>query len=317
MPEVGLLLPTRGIVLASPKSPNAGEVFQLAQQAEQHGYDSVWVGDSVVARPRLEPFTTMAALAMTTSKPKIGTAVYLPALRHPIHLAHSLATLCILAPRRIIWGVGIGAGVEDYYHEWVACGVPPKERAPRLEETIEIVRGMLSGESFEYHGKYFQFGKVKIFSPPAPPQIWFATGHGRFLPRQHYRVAKWGDGAMMNLDTPDEVRRLIEAIHSEAQKLGRDPSTLHFCNYMSVHIGPDKEKATQEGEEWLTKYYLRNWWNGRWGPFGPAELIINRMQEYVSAGIQSFCIRFAAYDQPTQFQRFTEQVLPIVRKMKP
>src|ERR1041384_8078769 len=118
MPEVGLLLPTRGIVLKSTKSPDPSEVFALAKKAEQHGYDSVWVGDSVVARPRLEPFTTMAALAMTTSKPKIGTAVYLPALRHPIHLAHSLATLSILAPHRIIWGVGIGAGVQDYYHEW-------------------------------------------------------------------------------------------------------------------------------------------------------------------------------------------------------
>jgi alkanesulfonate monooxygenase SsuD/methylene tetrahydromethanopterin reductase-like flavin-dependent oxidoreductase (luciferase family) len=248
---------------------------------------------------------------------KIGTAVYLPALRHPIHLAHSLATLSILAPNRIIWGVGIGAGVEDYYHEWVACGVPPKERAPRLEETIEIVKGILTGEPYEFKGKYFQFDKVKLFSPPAPPKIWFATGHGRFLPRQHYRVAKWGDGAMMNLDTPEEVRRLVEAIHCEAQKLGRDPATLHFCNYMSVHLDPDREKATQEGEEWLTKYYLRNWWNGRWGPFGPAELILSRMQEYISAGIQSFCIRFAAYDQPTQFQRFTEQVLPLVRNMKP
>ena len=317
MVEVGLLLPTRGIVLASAKSPKIDEVWKLARLGEQHGYDSLWVGDSVVARPRLEPLTTMAALAMITSKPKIGTAVYLPALRHPIHLAHALATLGTIAPHRLIWGVGIGAGVADYFHEWIACGVPPKERAPRLEETVEIVRGLMTGEPYGFQGKHFQFEPTKIFAPPAPPKIWFATGHGRWIPRQHYRVAKWGDGAMLNLDTPDETRKVVDAVNEEAAKLARNPSELHFCMYMSIHIGPDKEKATQEGEEWLTKYYIRNWWNGRWGPFGPAELIIQRMQAYVTAGIQSFCVRFAAYDQATQFERFTEQVLPVVRKMKP
>lgn len=310
MAEIGLLLPTRGIVLASEKSPDAGEVLQLAQLAEQNGYDSLWVGDSVVARPRLEPFTTLSALAMITSKPKLGTAVYLPALRHPLHLAHSLATLSTLAPGRIIWGVGIGAGVQDYYHEWEACGVPPKQRAPRLEETIEIVKSLMSGGSVQFEGKYFKFDGVKLFCPPVPPKIWFATGHGRFLPRQHYRVARWGDGAMMNLDTPEEVRRLKEAIVNEAEKLGRDPSSLHFCMYMSIHLDQDSEKAAREGEEWLTKYYLRNWWGGRWGPFGPAERVIERLQEYVKAGAQSFVVRFAAYDQYTQFQRFTEEVLP-------
>jgi len=317
MPEIGLLLPTRGIVIVSEKSPKVSEVFDLARKAEKHGYDSIWVGDSVVARPRLEPFTTMAALAMITSKPKIGTAVYLPALRHPIHLAHSLNTLAAIAPNRIIWGVGIGAGVSDYFHEWIACGVPPKERAPRLEETVEIVRGLMTAEPFGYQGKHFQFEKTKMFAPPAPPKIWFATGHGRWIPRQHYRVAKWGDGAMLNLDTPEEARRVVEAVKEEAIKLGRDPSTLHFCMYMSVHVGPDREKATQEGEEWLTKYYLRNWWQGRWGPFGPAELILQRMQEHVTSGMQSFCIRFAAYDQETQFERFTEQILPKARALKP
>ena len=316
MAEIGLLLPTRGIIIASTKSPNANEVFELAQSAEKHGFDSVWVGDSVVARPRLEAFSTMAALAMVTKKPKVGTAVYLPALRHPIHLAHHLATLGTIAPGRIIWGVGIGAGVQDYYFEWEACGVPPKERAPRLEETVEIVKLLMTGEKVSYEGKYFQFKDLKLFAPPKAPEIWFATGHGRFLPRQHYRVARWGDGAMMNLDTPDEVRRLKDAIFAEAEKLGRDPSSLHFCMYMSIHLGPDPVKATEEGEEWLTKYYIRNWWNGRWGPFGPAELILKRMHEYIDAGVQSFVVRFAAYDQYTQFERFTTQVLPEIQKVK-
>jgi alkanesulfonate monooxygenase SsuD/methylene tetrahydromethanopterin reductase-like flavin-dependent oxidoreductase (luciferase family) len=196
----------------------------------------------------------------------------------------------------------------------VACGVPPKQRASRLEESLEIIRGLARGEPYEYQGKYFQFEKVKMFSPPALPQILVATGNGRFVPRQHYRVARWGDGAIMNLDTPEEVRRLREAIFVEAEKLGRESSGLHFCMYVTVHVGPEREKAAQEAEEWLTKYYLRSWGHGRCGPFGPAELIVERMQEYAAAGIDSFCVRFAAYDQRTQLERFTEGVLPHVRQ---
>jgi len=86
--------------------------------------------------------------------------------------------------------------------------------------------------------------------------------------------------------------------------------------YMSIHIGPDPQTATQEGEEWLVKYYHRNWWNGRWGPFGPAEIIIKRMHEFIGVGIQSFVVRFAAYDQYTQFERFTSQILPEIRRAK-
>ncbi len=312
MVDFGLLLPTRGIILQNRKNPNGREVLDLASMAEQHGFGSVWVGDSVVARPRLEAFSTMAAIAMLLKKPttQVGTAVYLPALRHPLHLAHHVLTLATLAPGRLVWAVGIGAGVEDYYHEWRSCGVPPSERMGRLEETIDMIRGLITGEPLEYEGKYFKIEKSQFWTPPVPPKIWFATGHGRFLPRQHYRVARWGDGAMMNLDTPAEFRKLKDAISEECVKLNRDPKSLEYCMYMSIHLGDDQAKATEEGEGWLTKYYIRNWWNGRWGPFGPPQLIIDRMNEFLDAGVQRFVVRFAANDQPAQFRRFTEEIIP-------
>lgn len=317
MVEVGIHLPTRGILFDSPDNPDIGLVFRMAKQAEDYGYDSLWVGDSLVARPRLDHISCLGALAVATKRPKLGTAVALPGQRHPIQLAQHLATIDLISNGRLIYGVGIGSGVADYYFEWEALGISPKERRSRLEEVVHVCRLLWTGEPVTHHGRHFKLDNVRLL--PRPVQrpgvpIWFATGHGRWIEAQFQRVVDLGDGVMMNLSTPDEVRRIKEEVLTRAERAGRDPNSLHFSMYMSVHIGPDPEKAAREGEEWLVKYYHRNWWGDRWGPFGPAEMLVERMHAYIDAGVQSFVMRFAAYDPMTQLDLFTEHVLPHVRQ---
>ncbi len=87
-------MPTRGVLVYAQKDgPRVELNWQMAETAERIGYDSVWVGDSITSKPRLEPLTAMAALAARTHRVKIGTAVLLNALRHPVHLAHALASI--------------------------------------------------------------------------------------------------------------------------------------------------------------------------------------------------------------------------------
>lgn len=74
------------------------------------GYRSVWVGDSVLAKPRLEPLSTLAAVATATSAVELGTAVYLPVLRHPIHVAHATATVDQLSGGRLSLGLVLASG---------------------------------------------------------------------------------------------------------------------------------------------------------------------------------------------------------------
>ena len=81
----GLLLPTREIVM-NQEVPNFRGILELAEHAEALGFDSVWVGDSVLARPRFEALTALAAIAARTQRVKLGTAVLLPMLRHPVVL---------------------------------------------------------------------------------------------------------------------------------------------------------------------------------------------------------------------------------------
>ena len=91
--RIGVLLPTRGVVMQSARRPPVDECWAMARLADRAGYDAVWVGDSVVAKPRLEPLTTLAYVAGMTTRVRLGTAVLLPALRHPVVLAQQIANV--------------------------------------------------------------------------------------------------------------------------------------------------------------------------------------------------------------------------------
>ena len=123
MTSFGFLLPTREIVMTQ-EVPNFRQILDLAEHAETLGFDSVWVGDSVLARPRFEALTTLAAVAARTQRVKLGTAVLLPMLRQPVVLANEVANLDHVAHGRLILGVGIGNNNPAVAQEFAACGVP-------------------------------------------------------------------------------------------------------------------------------------------------------------------------------------------------
>ena len=105
-PRIGYLLPTRERVMES--RHETASLLALAERAEVLGFDSVWVGDSITARPRHEPLTLLSAVAARTKRVELGTAVLLPALRNPVVLAHGIATLDQISQGRFILGLGAG-----------------------------------------------------------------------------------------------------------------------------------------------------------------------------------------------------------------
>ena len=103
-PKLGYLLPTREQIMEG--RPDAAPLLTLAERAAAAGFDSVWVGDSLLARPRHEPLTLLAGVAGRVPRIALGTAVLLPALRNPVLLAHQVATLDQISEGRLILGVG-------------------------------------------------------------------------------------------------------------------------------------------------------------------------------------------------------------------
>src|SRR5438105_2991616 len=133
--ETGLLLPSREALLWADSDLNL--VIKAARHAEQAGYDSVWVGDSLLARPRGEPLTLLAGIAGATTRVTLGTAVLLPLLRHPLSLAHVLATLDRISNGRLVVGIGPGAELQGTHTELAALGVPSDRRVSAMLNAIE------------------------------------------------------------------------------------------------------------------------------------------------------------------------------------
>jgi alkanesulfonate monooxygenase SsuD/methylene tetrahydromethanopterin reductase-like flavin-dependent oxidoreductase (luciferase family) len=125
-PKLGYLLPTREQIMEG--KPDVASLLALAARAEAEGYDSVWVGDSVLARPRHDPLTLLAGVAGRVPRVELGTAVLLPALRNPVLLAHQVATIDQISEGRLILGVGFAADVPNIRAEFAACGVPFDKR---------------------------------------------------------------------------------------------------------------------------------------------------------------------------------------------
>src|SRR5881296_3047242 len=170
--ETGLLLPSREALLWG--ESDLSFVIEAARRAEQSGYGSVWVGDSLLARPRGEPLTLLAGIAGATARVTLGTAVLLPLLRHPLSLAHGLATLDRIAKGRLVVGVGPGAELPGTHAELAALGVPSDRRVGAMLSAIERCKRLWGNEE---PGIQLQ---PRPFRPGGPP-IWLGGSGPRML----------------------------------------------------------------------------------------------------------------------------------------
>lgn len=313
----GVLLPTRGVlVYADGDRPRVELNWQMAETAERMGYDSVWVGDSITSKPRLEPLTMMAALAARTHRVKIGTAVMLSALRHPVHLAHALATVDQISNGRVILGVGAGRGDHQMYiQEHAAVGVPIEERAPRMEEGLRLLRALWTQEEVSSDGQYYPLRQVALEPKPLqrPIPIWISSNR---VQRGLRRVAEMGDAWITNVPSSDTFRDCWQKIQERADQIGRDPEAIPRCLYISVNLNSEDE-ALQEGDQFMRAYYSRPYEavsKQLLCVFGPPEKCIETILKYKQEGASYFIVRFASAHQMEQLARFTEKVIPSLPK---
>ena len=284
----------------------------MAETAERLGYDSVWVGDSITSKPRLEPLTIMAALGARTSRVKIGTAVMLNALRHPVHLAHSLATIDNISGGRVILGVGAGRGNNQMFiDEHTNVGVPIGERAARMEESINLMRALWTEEHVSSSGKHYPIHDVTLEPRPVQPSIpvWISSN---WVKRGLRRVAEMGDAWITNVPSVDLLNQCWAKIEENALELGRDPNAIGRALYISVNLN-DEDAALSEGDEFMRAYYNIPYEvisKQLLCVFGPPQKCIDTMHRYQESGIDYFIVRFASPNQMDQLTKFTEHVLP-------
>ncbi len=310
----GYLLPTRGVVVAAGgEAPDTEPIFSLAKKAENLGLDSVWLGDSVLAKPRMESFTTWAAVLASTDRVQVGTAVMLAALRHPVMLAQSMSTLDCMFPGRVLPGLGVGR--TDLKFEFETMGVPLGERARRFSETVEILKLLMRESRADYAGKHFSFEGVALEprpKTPGGPPVWLSSN---LVDSGLKRVARLADGWITNSITPDLYRQCWEKILVYADEFGRtdEIQKIPQCLYVTMNVNPDGEKAEAQCGEFLSKYYHKTFDEVRKQLLviaGDGDRVEEQLREYGQEGARVFVVRFAGGSQEEQLENFVSELLP-------
>jgi len=315
--RLGILIPTRGVVMHSARRPPVDECWAMARHADENGYDAVWVGDSIVAKPRLDAVTTLAYLAAMTTRVRLGTAVLLPALRHPVVLAHQLANIDQISRGRLVLGLGVGWSLPSVEREWAACGMDHKRRVRRLEEHIQIWRMLWRGEPVTYQGYGVDLVDHTIgplpWNPAGPPVLITAGNRGELLPAQFERFARFGDGIITTYLDTDDCRAIRGRADEALTRHGRALPNFPLCVYTTVRLDDDAARAERFTAEFLQTYYGGGvHMRGLMG-LGPADVVIAALRRYGDAGVTDLCLRFVGDDQQAQLERFTKEVLPAFR----
>ena len=283
----GVLLPTRGVLVYPQKDgPRVELNWQMAETAERIGYDSVWVGDSITSKPRLEPLTMMAALAARTHRVKIGTAVMLNALRHPVHLAHALATVDNISDGRVVLGVSLGGREWEYS----GAGASITERVARLRENVTTLRRLMTEERVTLDGRFQQLQEVSVNPKPVQPggvPIIFGGAHENSLRRIAEMADGWVVGGGAKLETFVSGRRRIQEFAAER---GRDLSSFEWAKLIYIAVAPDRQQAKAMLEPYIHAYYSPQYDIEGSCALGTPDECVERLRPFAEAGLGTFIL---------------------------
>ncbi|MET9893494.1 LLM class flavin-dependent oxidoreductase [Streptomyces sp. NPDC006465] len=311
--KIGYLLPTRDQSVKG--EHEQGRLIAQARRAERLGLDSVWAGDSPVTRPRADPLMLLAAAAQATERVALGTAVLLPALRHPILLAHQLATLDRLSEGRLIAGMGGGFPNPNTQAQFAAVGIGFARRMSRMEESIDAMRRLWSGEAVTYKGEHFAFDDVRIEPPPSRPggpPIWLAGSGGPAL----RRVARLADGW---LPYPIDATTYAEEHETIQEAIGQEatPRSVTPALYATLCLDDDPENARRRLRTSVERYYdapLEFVASVQAMFAGTARQAADWLNGYIAAGARHLVIRLATHDHDSGLEELADRVLPLLRE---
>ena len=219
----------------------------LAVEAELAGYDSFTVPESILypkesdskypytpdgdrefleGQPFIEPFVLMGALGAVTERLRFTTFVVKLPMRHPVLAAKQATSVAVMTDNRLGFGVGLSPGPEDF----AALDIPWERRGKRLDEAIDILRGLQTGDYFEYRGEIFDLDPIKLCPVPTEPIPILIGGHSDPALR---RAARVGDGWMHGGGgQASDFEAAIKRINELRQEYGRDkePFEIHVIS---------------------------------------------------------------------------------------
>ena len=323
--DIGLTLPNRGVML---DIITAAELIRMAEIAEKCGeFRSVWVGDSLLGKPRLESISLLSAVAARTETTRIGVACMASfVIRDPVLFAYQWASLDVIANGRTVFVGCTGIiGQEGGKKEAEQYGVSNRDRAKRLEEWTELLRRLWTEDKVTFEGEYFKCHEVTIDPKPVAkphPPIWIASntfGSPKLVDRSLERVAKYADGWETSICRVDVLEERFANIRERTANNDRDPDSIVFHLYHNIHVNEDQDKALVETKEFLDAYYSRDHpaeWVKCWTAAGTPRQCAEHLAKFAPLGVEEITIRATSNDQFGQLDRVINEVLPLVKELQ-
>ncbi len=267
---------------------DVGHYLPLVQAADRAGFATFALGDSILypevaegdypytesgdrtfldGAPFLDPFQLFAAMSVVTERIHFHTGVLKLPIRNPVLVAKQVSSLQVLTNERFVMGVGLSPWVEDFRStntDWAS-------RGPRMDEMIQIIRGLMSGDYFEWKSEFYDIPRIKLCPTPkqCPPIV--IGGHSRPAYR---RAARYGDGfSFIGLDESELVERLA-VIREMRKEYGREDEP--FRVFAGLPIEPSAENVRRLEEIGVTDLSV-----GFRDPYRPDTLTLQQKLDWV------------------------------------
>ncbi|MFN8476022.1 MAG: LLM class flavin-dependent oxidoreductase [Anaerolineae bacterium] len=304
------------------KTDPARHLLAAGQLADSLGFDAFFLGDHPAWA--LECWVHMAALAVKTTRIRLGIAVSAIPFRQPVMTARLAADLDNLSHGRLILGLGIGWDGNEFANLGLPFR-PASERQAGLEEAITIIRGVWGSEPFTYHGRYYQTTNAQITPPPVQrpgPPIMIGGGGERVTLRQVAEYADacnlpaFGSGFINGAATVAAVRQKLAALRRHCEAVGRPFDTVLRTLSIGWLILAEDDAGVQAKLQHYFPEGLEKRYSGAWRDFvmaGTPDDIVAQYQALADAGIQYFIVEtLDAADEETM-RLLAERVVPHVK----
>lgn len=286
-----------GVAAGAGATDDARGYLRLVDALDDLGYDSVWVPDVITAKV-FDPIAALSIAAGRRERLKVGTHLIVPG-RDPVRLAKELATLDQLSDGRLLLLFVLGLRQPN---ELDAQSVVASERSAMLEESLNIMRTLWSGQPLQHQGRFYSYDNVELAVRPHqdPLEIWL----GGQVPAALKRCARIGEGWMPGLCSPDEAAEMRRTITAEAEAAGREIDDEHFGMNLTWVDGPMSDALLASIE-------------ARRPGFDPTHTIgcgasglADRIHAFLDAGFSKFVIRPA--EPPDDWSAAVESVSEVL-----
>jgi probable F420-dependent oxidoreductase len=271
-----------------PAGPEGRDLlWRFIDLCERTAIDSVWFSERLSSPLTvLEPMTTMAAVAARTTRLKFGPSVLIAPFRTPVLAARELAMLDYLSQGRVLPAVGVGVEQEREFH---AAGVPFKERGRRTDEAIQIMRRCWAESEVTFAGQFWTLDRVTVLPRPVqqPLPLWIG-GNSEAAMR---RAGRLGDGWIPSFIAPEPFRAGVDRTLAFAAEAGRTVPGDHFGALVYYGFDRDPAAARARAAPYIPKGRVDDATLAACTAFGPPEVLVERLEQYVRGGGSKFVVR--------------------------